>query len=540
MNLPLALVFFLIGTFILFLIFRNRVNHVLQNIKFRIGSSNQNDFSITHSTNTNLHKVSSLTHQDLRPEHTTTNISENKNNEIISLENKLQQAYNEIQQTKKSIAYLEIINELGQKVTSSLDLKEVFNHLHYTIHSIMDAAIFELGIYSSRENKWSLYVMSDGTDISVDLPADYFNHMAEWSLVNHKEIFLNEAEKKFGRYVFSPLKAANGQWVKSILCFPMYIGNRDIGTICVMSFRNNAYENYHADMIRSLIPYTAVALENALVYQELKDTQAQLIHNEKMASLGELTAGIAHEIQNPLNFINNFSDLGVELIDDFIHCNNKEEKEEIIGHLKENLSKVVHHGKRADSIVKGMLLHSRSDHGQKEPTDINKIVEHYLSLSVHGMQAKDPSFHCVLEKNLGEALPNVSIYPQDVGRVLINLINNAFYAMNEKKRKILKIISESPDPFVEYPTEYIPSLTISTSFKKNYIQILVQDNGTGIPNSITERIFQPFFTTKPTGEGTGLGLSLSFDIIRKGHQGEITVDSVPGDGAEFKILLPLN
>lgn len=535
MNILLPGLFFACGFLLCFFFARNRIRHTLRNLNKNFGKK---DTSGTGSSSPSILDTLGIAEFSKVAEHIDS--ADKKLEENLVLENKLKQLTDESQRARTTLSYLTVVNELGQKITSSLDLDEVFHHLNHTLQSIMDAAVFELGIYSSSNNKWKILHSMQGENISGNLPPDYHNHMAEWCLSNRKEIFLNDAVKDYGRYVHAPLKSVDGRWINSILSFPLYIGDRDIGAISVMSFRLKAYEPYHAEMIHSLLPYTAVALENALVYQKLKNTQAQLIHNEKMASLGELTAGIAHEIQNPLNFVTNFSELGVELIEDYFQTTEENEKQDILNNLRDNMSKVMHHGKRADSIVKGMLLHSRSNSGEKETTDINKIIDHYLNISVHGMKAKDPAFLCHLEKDLDTSLPPISVFPQDVGRVLINLFNNAFYSMNEKQKKIQAKHNASAVEGEKKKEAFSPVLKVSTSQKKNYLQILIHDNGMGIPKEIVERIFQPFFTTKPTGEGTGLGLSLSYDIIRKGHQGELTVSSDVGEWAEFKILLPLH
>ena len=263
--------------------------------------------------------------------------------------------------------------------------------------------------------------------------------------------------------------------------------------------------------------------------KELKTTQSQLIQSEKMASLGELTAGIAHEIQNPLNFVNNFSDVSAELIDEMEEELNKGDTAEalaIAADIKQNLEKIRHHGQRADGIVKGMLQHSRASSNVKEPTDINKLADEYLRLAYHGLRAKDKSFNADLQTNFAEGLPMVEMVPQDIGRVMLNLFNNAFYAIQKKQ--------------LTAGTAYKPSVAISTSKKGNTIEILVKDNGLGIPENIKDKILQPFFTTKPTGEGTGLGLSLSYDIVVKSHNGKIDVNSIEGEYTEFKITLPVS
>ncbi len=271
------------------------------------------------------------------------------------------------------------------------------------------------------------------------------------------------------------------------------------------------------------------ALQKSLA--ELKAAQALLIQSEKMASLGELTAGIAHEIQNPLNFVNNFSEVSGELIaemTDELEKGNTEDAKQIAADLKRNLEKINHHGKRAGDIVKGMLQHSRGSSGQKEFTDINTLCDEYLRLAYHGHRAKDKSFNAKFETQLDPALPKVNVVPQDIGRVVLNLINNAFYAVSEK----LKVESQKSG------TSYEPIVTVSTKNLGDKIEIRVKDNGPGIPDSIKEKIFQPFFTTKPTGQGTGLGLSLSYDIV-KAHGGELKVETVEGNGSEFIISLPI-
>jgi two-component system, NtrC family, sensor kinase len=267
-------------------------------------------------------------------------------------------------------------------------------------------------------------------------------------------------------------------------------------------------------------------LEKTLV--ELKSTQSQLIQSEKMASLGELTAGIAHEIQNPLNFVNNFSEVSTELVDEMneeIDRGNLSDAKEIANDLKQNLEKINHHGKRAGDIVKGMLQHSRSSSGSKEPTDINKLADEYLRLAYHGLRAKDKSFNATLKTDYDESIGNINIIPQDIGRVILNLITNAFYVVDEKKKAGIEV--------------YEPTVSVSTKKINDKIEIKVSDNGKGIPQKVLDKIFQPFFTTKPTGQGTGLGLSLSYDIV-KAHGGELKVETKEGEGSTFIIQLPTN
>ncbi|GAB3030017.1 hypothetical protein GCM10027185_33210 [Spirosoma pulveris] len=268
-------------------------------------------------------------------------------------------------------------------------------------------------------------------------------------------------------------------------------------------------------------------LELALV--ELKSTQTQLIQSEKMASLGELTAGIAHEIQNPLNFVNNFSEVSIELIDELVDEQVKPDRDteleaELLTDLKQNLQKINYHGGRASSIVKGMLQHSRTSTGQREPTDINALCEEYLRLAYHGLRAKDKSFNALFSTDLDPSLGLISLVPQDISRVLLNLFTNAFYAVQQRQKQ-------------EGPLSYHPTVIVSTRCTNNEAVITVADNGTGITDEVKQKIFQPFFTTKPTGEGTGLGLSLAYEIITKGHGGTLEVESKVGEGSKFIITL---
>ncbi len=292
------------------------------------------------------------------------------------------------------------------------------------------------------------------------------------------------------------------------------------GTIGFLLYRNNRQKQKANQTLQE---------KNSEIEQtlnELKTTQKQLIQSEKMASLGELTAGIAHEIQNPLNFVNNFSEVSAELVDEMneeISKGNLADAKEIASDLKENLEKINHHGKRAGDIVKGMLQHSRKSEGKKELTDINALCDEYLRLSYQGLRAKDKSFNAEIKTDFDAALPKINVVPQDIGRVVLNLINNAFYAVDERKKL--------------HPEGYEPVVSVSTKKTGSSIEISVKDNGTGIPKKILSKIFQPFFTTKPTGQGTGLGLSLSYDIV-KAHGGEIKVETKEGEGTIFIILLP--
>jgi len=292
-------------------------------------------------------------------------------------------------------------------------------------------------------------------------------------------------------------------------------------SIAILLYRNNQQRRKANETLRR----QNEEIEHAL--NQLRATQTQLIHSEKMASLGELTAGIAHEIENPLNFVNNFAEVNTELNTEgleAIRSGDLKNAEEIMGMLEENNNKILHHGKRADAIVKGMLQHSRSSAGQSELTDVNALCDEFLRLAYLGLRAKDKAFNALVETHFDPAIGKVSMVRQDMGRVILNLINNAFYAVNLR-------LAGSPEG-------YAPTVRLATSMKNGRVEISVKDNGDGIPEAIRDKVFQPFFTTKPPGQGTGLGLSISYDIV-KAHGGDMRVDSKPGEGSTFVISIPV-
>jgi len=318
----------------------------------------------------------------------------------------------------------------------------------------------------------------------------------------------------------------------------------EIGALAQQFNHMTASLRRYAEQMESLVAKRTVELERKSLELEqqkaqlqhtldnLKATQAQLVQSEKMASLGELTAGIAHEIQNPLNFVNNFTELSTELVADLrqeivqqLEPGRRDGTATILSDLEQNLGKIYQHGLRADAIVKGMLQHSRKSTGHKEPTDINALADEYLRLAYHGLRAKDKSFNASLVTDFDKKLGLVEVVPQDLGRVLLNLFNNAFYAVQQKQQK--------------KEQAYQPEVSVSTRRLADAVEIRVRDNGPGIPKEAANRIFQPFFTTKPAGQGTGLGLSLSFDIVTKGHGGKLSFDTAEGQYTEFTIQLPV-
>jgi signal transduction histidine kinase len=325
------------------------------------------------------------------------------------------------------------------------------------------------------------------------------------------------------------LESEQLQTESKIRIYSLLAGLMVVSVIGIILFRNNNQRKKSNLLLTSQkneIEQQKKQVEESM--ERLQSTQSQLVQAEKMASLGELTAGIAHEIQNPLNFVNNFAEINTELIDEL-----KKEIEpagiisanELVEDIKANSEKITHHGNRADAIVKSMLQHSRKTSAQKELTDINALCDEYMRLFYHGLRAKDKSFNAEYDTKFDTTLPLISVIPQDIGRVILNLINNAFYAVNARQK-------------MEQDSGYKPLVTLTTSKQGDQVVIEVADNGTGMPEQVKEKIFQPFFTTKPTGEGTGLGSSLSYDIVTKGHGGSINVSTSTNQGTVFSVQLP--
>ncbi len=450
-----------------------------------------------------------------------------RNNRQKQKANKLlQQSYNNVEQ----------LGEIGRKVNSSLDVKQIIGTVYQNVNQLMDAAVFGIGLYNERSQLLDYPATFEQGEV---LPF-YTNSLQDENRFGAvcfntgKEINIGNLDKEYKDHIQEIATPKQGGQPESIIFLPLTAKEKKLGVITVQSFKKHAYSDYHLYMLRNIANYSSIAIDNAESYETLNETlgqlqatQKQLIQSEKMASLGELTAGIAHEIQNPLNFVNNFSEVNTELIDEAgqeIDKGNISEAKIILNDIKENEQKINHHGKRADAIVKGMLQHSRKDTGTKEPTDINALCDEYLRLSYHGLRAKDKSFNADFKTYFDETIGKINIVPQDIGRVLLNLINNAFYAVNERQ----KITEEN----------YQPTVFLTSKKDGDKVILTVKDNGNGIPQNIVNKIFQPFFTTKPTGQGTGLGLSLSYDIIRA-HGGEIKVETREGEGTQFIIQLPV-
>lgn len=441
----------------------------------------------------------------------------------------------------KRRADTEELSKIGRTITSSLSVNKIIETVYENVNALMDASVFGVGIYNKEENRLDFPATKEEGEMlpPYSYPLDEGNEwLSVWCFKKEQEIVISDFDNQYNQYLSKYTPPIVGKSPASIIYIPLIQQGRTIGVITTQSFEKNAYSEYHVNLFRNLANYAAIALDNASAYRkldatvtELQATQEQLVHSEKMASLGELTAGIAHEIQNPLNFVNNFSEVNSELIDELLEEVNKgniKEIAELANDLKTNEHRIAEHGERASSIVKGMLQHSRSGSGEKEKTDVNAMADEYLRLAYHGLRAKDKSFNAEFKLELDDKLPLVNVIPQDIGRVLLNLINNAFHAVSSKA-----LATKDPD--------YLPLVTVKTEHlsKNDAVCLTVADNGSGVPEDIKDKIFQPFFTTKSAGEGTGLGLSLSFDIITKGHNGELYVDSDKLTGSRFIITLPV-
>lgn len=470
--------------------------------------------------------------------------------ELKRLEKELAQKVREIEVEKA----LEIVRAKALDMRSSAELSETSTILFQQLKELkIDAIRSGVGIFDDEGDAIELWITSVANDGRLFFVLDYIN-------IHVHPVFENIIEARKTRKPFAVTNLEGKDLVGYYKKMSTYAGipNRrenvfseffysfffSAGTINVVTSKSltdeetdimlrlaNAFGLMYTRFLdlKKLEEQAVVINEEKKVLEttlaDLKATQSQLIQSEKMASLGELTAGIAHEIQNPLNFVNNFSEVNSELIaemKDELTKGNIEEAKRIASDIDDNEKKIIFHGKRADAIVKGMLQHSRSSSSVKEPTDINALADEYLRLAYHGLRAKDKSFNATMKTDFDGTIGKIDIVPQDIGRVILNLITNAFYVVTEKKKLNIE--------------GYEPTVTVSTKKEVDKVQVSVKDNGNGIPQKVLDKIFQPFFTTKPTGQGTGLGLSLSYDIV-KAHGGELKVVTKESDGAEFLIIL---
>jgi signal transduction histidine kinase len=429
---------------------------------------------------------------------------------------------------RESLGYNDAKNVLG-KVWTLNDLSQIFletyqyDSSNYYAHKAIEIAA-ELGFKDQLQRAFENLSQSFHRTYKADSAYKYLQLAVKIKDSLYSSDKLKQVQGVMAREQsrLEQMEKEKIEFQNKIKIYGLITGLMILGIISFLLYRNNLQKQQANVNLQD----QKTKVENTL--RELKLAQQQLIQSEKMASLGELTAGIAHEIQNPLNFVNNFSEVNAELIDELeqeADKGNLVEVKALAKDIKANEQKINHHGKRADTIVKGMLQHSSGGSGIKEPTDINALADEYLRLAYHGLKAKDKSFNAKMNTDFDNSIGSINIIPQDIGRVLLNLINNALYAVNERSKE--RVIG------------YEPAVTVGTKKVHGELEITVTDNGNGIPEKILDKVFQPFFTTKPTGQGTGLGLSLSYDII-KAHQGKIDIRNKPGEGAEFIITLPIN
>ena len=462
---------------------------------------------------------------------------------VIAIENT--RLLNELRQRTddlgRSVDELRALGEVSQAVNSTLELETVLS------------TIVAKAVQLSGTEAGAIYVLDD-RQRELHLRATYGMDQALIDALTQRRIGLDEPNVAQALAQSEPVQVADlreeaPNQINEItlragylgrLVAPLRRGEDVVGLLVVRRRAPGAFPQNTVDLIKTFAAQSAVAIENARLFQnietsldDLRTAQDRLVQTEKLASLGQLTAGIAHEIKNPLNFVNNFSSVSVELIDELrealggAHLDSKLRAEisEIADTLQGNLDKVVQHGKRADAIVKNMLLHSRQGSGEHRPVDINALVDESLNLAYHGARAEKQGFNITLERSFDPAAGEVDLFPQEITRALLNLISNGFYAATKRKAEA-------------NGGDYEPTLTATTKNLGDSVEIRIRDNGTGIPPEVKEKLFNPFFTTKPAGEGTGLGLSISHDIIVKQHGGSIEVDTQPGEFTEIRIVLP--
>jgi signal transduction histidine kinase/ligand-binding sensor domain-containing protein len=468
---------------------------------------------------------------------------------LMAVQEKTDELQLQNQRLEQANENVELLSRIGRDITSKLTIVDIIETVYENVNALMDAAVFGIGIVNEELHRIEFPATKEN---GQTLPPFFYNldddsRLAVRCFKHKEEIVIGDFARERERWVTGRVAPVAGKSTASILYLPLVYKDKIIGEITAQSFRPHVYNEYHLNILRNLAAYTAIALDNADAYRRLnatldrlRATQEQLVVQEKLASLGALTAGIAHEIKNPLNFVNNFAELSVELAEELqqeLQAHRAalgEETFELLTALAEDLvrnaRKINEHGRRADSIVKGMLLHSRGQTGDWQQTDLNALLEEYVNLSYHGMRAQDSSFNVTIERDYGSDVGIVRAVPQDLSRVFLNIVNNACYAANDKKRRL---------DAAGQGNGFAPTLRVSTRRDGDVVEVRIRDNGDGIPPEIRDRIFNPFFTTKPTGQGTGLGLSISHDIVVQQHDGTLDVETQPGAFTEFIIRLPV-
>ena len=455
---------------------------------------------------------------------------------VIEKQNsELKTALDQVHSQKEDV---EQLSRIGRDITSSLSIENIIHTLYENVHTLMDASVFTIGLHHPAKGvlEFPATIEDNRTLEPFSVALSDETHLAVRCFNRHREIVINDCSAECGEDRGILTSTLHGDPPLSLLYLPLWNKGKAIGVISAQSRVGHAYTDYHVNMLRNLAVYSAIALDNAEAYhrlaallEELKATQEKLVTQSKLAALGALTAGIAHEIKNPLNFVNNFAQLSRNLVQELRDELSREPQDpsaiaEILTMLEQNAARIEEHGKRADSIVKSMLQHSRGRSDERQLTDINAMLAEDINLAYHGMRAQDNTFNLTIETDFDPEVGKINIVPQDVSRVFLNIITNGCYEVHRKKLK--------------QNGDFRPTLTVKSRSRGDWIEIRIRDNGDGIPAAVREKLFTPFFTTKPPGKGTGLGLSISYDLIVHQHGGQLFFESEEGRFAEFIIRLP--
>ena len=469
---------------------------------------------------------------------------------MIAIENV--RLFDEVQartrELSQSVDELRALGEVSQAVNSTVDLETVLNTIVAKATQLSSTEAGAIYVFDQTVQEFHLRATYGMDDAIISEIKDRHIHIGDTvvgeAVQRRMPIQIPDIQNDPNPAVFDVIVRAG---FRALLIVPLLGADRTVGALVVRRKQPGEFPKHTVDLLQTFAAQSVLAIQNARLFEsveartrelavsleELRAAQDRLVQTQKLASLGQLTAGIAHEIKNPLNFVNNFSALSNELIDELsdalkpvaLDDKKREELDELTHMLKGNLEKVVQHGKRADSIVKNMLLHSREGSGEHRPVDVNALVEESLNLAYHGARAEKPGFNITLKRSFDPNAGEIDVFPQEITRVLLNLISNGFYAATKRKAQV-------------DGDGYEPTLAAATKNLGDSVEIRIRDSGTGIPPEVKEKMFNPFFTTKPAGEGTGLGLSLSYDIVVKQHAGSIEVDTQPGEFTEFKVILP--
>lgn len=421
----------------------------------------------------------------------------------------------------------ERLSEIGRAITSTLSTHEVIDIVYEHVNALMDASVFGIGIYDPKRDQLIFPATKENGktlgSFAHDLSDD--TRPAVWCFENRKPLIMGDYESEYQKYLPRRSEVVAGEITASIIYLPLIHQGKAVGVITTQSFERNAYSEYHVSVLQTLANYAAIAIDNAAAYRQIKTTQRQLVQQEKLASLGQLTAGIAHEIKNPLNFITNFAEVNEELATELREAlESGDDLSSIIDDIEKNARVIKQHGRRADSIVRSMMAHARSGGGERERVRFNDLIDEHVELAYHGKRAQIPGFPVEIERRYDPAADTVEVLPQEIGRVVLNLMGNAFDAVTEHAAR--------------QNGQFVPRVIVSTNRDADEIVLRVKDNGPGIPEEVRSRIFEPFFTTKAAGSGTGLGLSMSYDIVTQSHGGTLEVDIAEEGGAEFIMRLP--